>query len=65
MARPDDGMPDVVRVEHRIRLATPADIAPSQIVLAVRHPDFNARHLRLDGSNLAIDLRRELYGDPD
>jgi hypothetical protein len=45
--------------------ATPADIAPSQIVLAVRHPDFNARHLRLDGSNLAIDLRRELYGDPD
>jgi phosphonoacetate hydrolase len=42
--------------------ATPPDIAPSAIVLSVRHPDYNPRHLRLDGTNLAIDLRRELYG---
>jgi hypothetical protein len=45
--------------------ATPADVAPSQIVLAVHHPDFNSRHLRLDGSNLGVDLRRELYGHED
>lgn len=41
---------------------TPADVPSSQIVLSVHHPDFNTRHLRLDGTNLAIDLRRELYG---
>jgi phosphonoacetate hydrolase len=40
---------------------TPADVSPSDLVVAVHHPDHNPRHLRLDGSNLAIDLRRELY----
>ena len=33
MARPDDGMPDVVRVEHRLRLATPADIAEIETLM--------------------------------
>jgi len=42
--------------------ATPADLPPSEIVLVVRHGEFNPRHLRLDGTNLAIDLRQELYG---
>src|SRR5262249_19772486 len=42
--------------------ATPADLPPSEIALVVRHAEFNPRHLRLDGTNLAIDLRRELYG---
>jgi len=42
--------------------ATPADVPPRDIVLSVHHPDFNPRHLRLDGRNLAIDLRRALYG---
>lgn len=42
--------------------ATPADVAPVNIVLSVRHADYNVRHLRLDGSNLCVDLRRELYG---
>lgn len=42
--------------------ATPADVRPSQITVSVRHPDYNPRHLRLDGRNLAIDLRWELYG---
>lgn len=42
---------------------TPADISPSHLVVAVHHPDYNPRHLRLDGSNLAIDLRRELWGE--
>lgn len=42
--------------------ATPADVPPADIVLAVHHPEYNSRHLRLNGRNLAIDLRRELYG---
>jgi hypothetical protein len=43
-------------------VATPADVPRHEIVLAIRHPQFNPRHVRLDGSNVAIDLRRELYG---
>jgi len=42
--------------------ATPADVRARDIVLSVHHPDYNPRRVRLDGSNLAIDLRRELYG---
>ena len=42
--------------------ATPADLPPSEIALVVRHAEFNPRHLRLDGTNFAIDLRQELYG---
>jgi phosphonoacetate hydrolase len=42
--------------------ATPADVRAHDIVLSIHHPDYNPRHLRLDGSSLAIDLRRELYG---
>jgi hypothetical protein len=42
--------------------ATPPDVARRDLVVAVSHPDFNERHLRLDGTNLVIDLRRELYG---
>ena len=42
--------------------ATPADVAPAHIVLSVHHPEYNPRHLRLDGSNLCVDLRRALYG---
>jgi phosphonoacetate hydrolase len=41
--------------------ATPADVAPAHIVVSVRHPEYNPRHLRLDGSNLCVDLRRALY----
>ncbi len=42
--------------------ATPADVPPAEIAVAVLHPEYNPRHLRLDGKNLTIDLRRELYG---
>lgn len=42
--------------------ATPPDVTRHEIVVAVSHPDFNPRHLRLDGTNLTIDLRAELYG---
>ncbi len=42
--------------------ATPADVAPRDLVVSVHHSDYNPRHLRLDGTNLAIDLRSALYG---
>jgi hypothetical protein len=42
--------------------ATPADVPPAHIVLSVHHPDYNPRHVRLDGSNLCVDLRQALYG---
>jgi hypothetical protein len=62
----DDSEPPVAKVVTNelgiAGFATPADVAPSDIVLSVRHPDYNPRHLRLDGRNLCIDLRQELYG---
>ena len=42
--------------------ATPVDVPPHDIVLRIEHPEFNPRHVRLDGTNLVVDLRRELYG---
>jgi hypothetical protein len=42
--------------------ATPPDVPSEQIVVSIHHPDFNPRHLRLDGTSIAIDLRKELYG---
>jgi hypothetical protein len=42
--------------------ATPADVGSAEIVLSAHHPDFNPRHLRLDGTNLAIDLRNVRRG---
>jgi len=42
--------------------ATPADVEPAHIALSIQHPDYNPRHLCLDGTNLAVDLRRALYG---
>ena len=41
--------------------ATPADVKPSEIGLSIRHPDFNPRHVKLDGTSIAIDLRAHLY----
>ncbi|MBX3023413.1 alkaline phosphatase family protein [bacterium] len=42
--------------------STPADVPRRDIVLSIHHDEYNPRHLRLDGSNLAIDLRQVLYG---
>ncbi|MBI3784526.1 MAG: alkaline phosphatase family protein [Deltaproteobacteria bacterium] len=42
--------------------ATPADVDAADIVLSIRHADYNPRHLRLDGRGLGIDLRAQLYG---
>jgi phosphonoacetate hydrolase len=40
----------------------PPDLAPEEVVVAVRHDDFNPRHLRLDGTSVLPDLRELLYG---
>jgi hypothetical protein len=42
--------------------ALPADVRASDMRLAVEAEGFNARHLLLDGSSLAVDLREALYG---
>jgi hypothetical protein len=44
--------------------ATPSDLASAEIALAVRAGGRNARHLRLDGRRLVLDLREALYGSP-
>lgn len=41
---------------------TPNDVASSAIAVSVRAPGFNPRHLLMDGTNLALDLRSVLYG---
>lgn len=40
----------------------PADIAPEELRMAVHAEGFNPRHLRLDGTGIALDLREVLYG---
>jgi hypothetical protein len=42
--------------------ATPSDADSQQIAVSVRTPGFNPRHLLLDGTRLALDLRAALYG---
>jgi hypothetical protein len=42
--------------------STPSEIASDRIAVAVRHPSFNPRRVRLDGERLALDLRVALYG---
>src|SRR5439155_1840833 len=43
-------------------LPLPVDVPPEEIVLAAQHESFNARHLRLDGTNVVEDVRRVLFG---
>ena len=42
--------------------ATPSDIHTDHLLVSVRAAGFNPRHLRLDGTNLVLDLVHELYG---
>jgi phosphonoacetate hydrolase len=39
----------------------PADVPAHDVVLSVHHDDYNPRHLRLDGSSIALDVRELLY----
>lgn len=43
-------------------ISVPADLTPADLRLRVQADGFNPRHMLLDGSNLALDLRRVLYG---
>ncbi len=40
----------------------PVEVPAHDVVVTVHHDDYNTRHLRLDGSNIVIDLREQLYG---
>jgi hypothetical protein len=39
----------------------PVDLPAGEVVITVHHDDYNPRHLRLDGSNVVLDLRELLY----
>jgi hypothetical protein len=41
---------------------TPSSVPDEALAVSIRAPGFNARHLRLDGRSLALDLREALYG---
>lgn len=43
-------------------VAIPAELGPRELRAAIHAKGYNPRHLRLDGTNLALDLRRALYG---
>ena len=43
-------------------IAIPADLMPAELAIAIHADGFNSRHMRLDGRNLALDLRQALYG---
>lgn len=42
--------------------ALPPDVRRHELRMRVEAEGFNVRHLRLDGTNLALDLRQVLYG---
>jgi hypothetical protein len=42
-------------------ISIPADLEPSDLRIAVHAEGFNRRHMLMDGSSLALDLRRVLY----
>lgn len=43
-------------------ISIPADLEPADLRLAIHAEGFNSRHMRMDGSNFALDLRDVLYG---
>lgn len=43
-------------------ISIPADLEPADLRLAIHAEGFNSRHMRMDGSNFALDLRELLYG---
>lgn len=43
-------------------ISIPADLEPGDLRIRIASEGFNPRHMLLDGSNLALDLRRVLYG---
>ena len=43
-------------------LPLPVGEDPDRLVIRVEHETYNARHLRLDGTNVVEDIRKHLYG---
>ena len=43
-------------------LAIPAELLPQELVAEVTIEGFNTRHIRLNGTNVVLDLRAALYG---
>ena len=39
----------------------PADVPARELVVSIAAEGFNSRHMRLDGTNVAVDLREALY----
>jgi phosphonoacetate hydrolase len=60
-----DGRAAVARTdaEGLAGFAIPPDIRAHDLAMSVTAEGFNPRHLRLDGTNLGLDLREALYGD--
>jgi len=42
----------------------PVAVAPGEIRIAIRHPEYNPRNLRLDGASVRQDPRSVLFGAP-
>lgn len=42
-------------------ISVPADLQPADLRLAIHAEGFNPRHMRMDGSNFAVNLREVLY----
>lgn len=59
-----DGLVARVRTDENglAACAVPAELEPRELLAAVHAEGFNPRHVRLDGSNVCIDLREVLYG---
>ena len=38
------------------------DQAAEDVIVTIEHEDYNPRHMRLDGTNVVVDLREVLYG---
>jgi len=47
----------------RVAFATPADVSDAELTISVEQKGFNSRKLRADGTSLAKDLRKILYGN--
>jgi hypothetical protein len=43
--------------------ATPGNLRDEDLVLEVEHPDFNRRRMRIDGTPLHPDIRKQLYSE--
>ena len=43
-------------------LPLPLDVASADLFVTLHHDDYNARHLRLDGTSVVEDIRALLYG---